>query len=160
VRIKQEVSFVVQSETISGDEIERRLSLDADKIKVKGSRTTEPLRPRFHSWRITCDEPGLRLDEQVARVVERLRPVRQALEELRNDPQVELALSVFRDFDADDGAEDDAEDAPRQVAQRGGQDLDLVRLSGQHQLLGWHLDAEVVAFFSTLGCAFDFDEYG
>jgi hypothetical protein len=36
----------------------------------------------------------------------------------------------------------------------------LEKLSGQHQLLGWHLSAEVMSFLVNLGAEIDADEYG
>jgi hypothetical protein len=36
----------------------------------------------------------------------------------------------------------------------------LEKLSGQHQLLGWHLDRHVLNFLSEVGAEFDADEYG
>jgi hypothetical protein len=35
----------------------------------------------------------------------------------------------------------------------------LKRSPGQHPLLGFHMDAELVAFAAQVGVGFDFDEY-
>jgi hypothetical protein len=32
--------------------------------------------------------------------------------------------------------------------------------AGQHHLLGWHLDAEVIRFLAGVKADFDVDEYG
>jgi hypothetical protein len=33
-------------------------------------------------------------------------------------------------------------------------------MTGQHQLLGWHLDRETLQFILGIGAAIDVDEYG
>ncbi|MEU0408329.1 DUF4279 domain-containing protein [Streptomyces griseorubiginosus] len=41
----------------------------------RGSRFTEPaVVPVDHSWMVVCRDPGLRVDEQIARVLDRLQP--------------------------------------------------------------------------------------
>jgi hypothetical protein len=35
-----------------------------------------------------------------------------------------------------------------------------VRLPGQHQLLGFHLDVDLMKRLVALSCSVDFDEYG
>ena len=36
----------------------------------------------------------------------------------------------------------------------------LEKLSGQHQLLGWRLDSDTMAFLVAVGAFLDVDEYG
>ncbi|MEV7567922.1 DUF4279 domain-containing protein [Streptomyces tanashiensis] len=50
------------------------LGVQPDETKVRGSRVVEPAIPACHQWRIVCREPGLRVDEQIALVLDRLRP--------------------------------------------------------------------------------------
>ncbi len=79
VRIKQYVYFSVISETSTADEIANFLGLPPDKLAVRGSRLVDPPRPRFHSWQLVCDSPGLRIDQQASAVLERLRAVEDRL---------------------------------------------------------------------------------
>ena len=51
------------------------LGLEPDEVLVLGSRSADPLRPASHSWKVKCDEPGLRVDAQLARLFERLDPI-------------------------------------------------------------------------------------
>jgi hypothetical protein len=59
-------------------------------------------------------------------------------------------LQLVRHFDDDDGEEEElsVSDAP------------LQKLAGQHQLLGWHLDSDVLGFLARVGAEIDADEYG
>ena len=51
------------------------LGLEADETTVRGGRRTESNAiPVQHCWKIVCREPGLRVDERVARIIERLAP--------------------------------------------------------------------------------------
>jgi hypothetical protein len=59
-------------------------------------------------------------------------------------------LQLVRFFDDEDGEEEELSppDAP------------LQKLSGQHQLLGWHLDRDSLGFLAHVGAEIDADEYG
>jgi hypothetical protein len=60
-------------------------------------------------------------------------------------------LQLVRFFNDDEG-EDEEEVSPP--------DAPLQKLAGQHQLLGWHLDADSLNFLSRIGAETDADEYG
>jgi hypothetical protein len=133
-----------------------RLGLEPDEVSVRGSRMAAPPRPVSHAWRIVCRERGLTVDQQIGRIMQRLRPhqdqivaMSQALtsESPRHGGAV---LRVVRYFDDADG--EDEELSPPGAA--------LQKLAGQHQLLGWTLEREVLEFLLATGAYLDVDEYG
>ena len=110
-------------------------------------------------WQIRCDEPGLTVDEQIAKVVARLAPYQDRLAHLGQElagqePPGSLRLQVVRHFDDDEG-EDESERAWVDAEGHAWE-----RLPGQHQLLGWHLDSDVLGFLRSVGAELDVDEYG
>ena len=153
MRIRQYVYFSVYSETATAEEIASYLGLDPDRMAVRGSRSTDPPRPPEHRWELVCELPGLQIDEQVASVLGRLRRVEHRLVTIGAELLGEgggCVLGVVRSFNDDEGEEEELSppDAP------------LQKLAGQHQLLGWHLDADTLTFLSRIGAEIDADEYG
>jgi len=70
---------------------------------------------------------------------------------LAEGPRCGASIGVVRHF----------EEGEEEVIREGEVDgLRLESLPGQHQLLGWHLDAEVLAFLVAIGAELDVDEYG
>ncbi|MFG3700120.1 hypothetical protein ACGF5C_19690 [Micromonospora sp. NPDC047620] len=49
---------------------------------IRGSRREEPVIPAMHRWKVTCRKPGLTVDEQVARIVDRCSTTPNALAHL------------------------------------------------------------------------------
>jgi hypothetical protein len=155
VRIKQLAYFGIFSETVSADDVGRRIGLESERTSVRGSRIADPPRPKFHIWRAQCDTPGLTVDEQIARVMARLDPYRAAIgRAIAEIEDAHASLSVVRYFGAW-LAEDEGEEEELTVTPDG-----LEKLPGQHQLLGWHLSREVMEFLLDVGAEMDFDEYG
>ena len=153
MRIRQYVYFSVYSKTATADEIASYLGLDPDRILVRGSRSTDPPRPPEHSWELQCDSPGLTIDGQAASVLDRLRGVEDRLVTIRADLLGEgggCSLQLVRYFNDDEGEEEELSPP----------DARLQQLAGQHQLLGWHLDADSLNFLSRIGAEIDADEYG
>ncbi len=156
MRVRQRVSFILFSTQVSAAEITARLGLEPDRIGVRGSRRPTPPVPRCHSWRITCDDRGLAVDDQLARVVARLASHKDRIgllaRELRaGDPQHGgAAMAVARYFDTDEGEEEELSPP----------DEPLQKLPGQHQLLGWVLDRDVLEFLLAVDAILDVDEYG
>lgn len=116
--------------------------------------------PRGHSWEVECREPGLTIDEQIAKVLSRISPQEHKIAELardleKEDPSGGAVLRVVRFFNDDEGEE---EEVPETILLDDGRELE--KLSGQHQLLGWHLDKEVMTFLRAVGADLDVDEYG
>jgi hypothetical protein len=150
LRIRQYTYFAVKSRDLSAKEIERRLGISADRLRVAGSEGEEPLRPAAHSWELVCERASLTVDEQIANVVARLQPARAALRALTAAGEVSAVLQVVRYFDDESGEE---ENVTRSAA-------GTERLLGQHQLLGWHLDLDTIGFLAAVRADLDVDEYG
>jgi hypothetical protein len=156
MRVRQYVYFALHSSTLPAAEMATRLGLEPDEVSVRGSRTTTPPRPVTHVWKIVCRDRGLTVDEQIDRVMARLRPYRERIAALVQAITADgfeydgAVLEVVRHFDDADGEEERLD--PPEAA--------LQRLAGQHQLLGWSLDREVLEFLLATGAHFDVDEYG
>ncbi len=155
MRVSQYVYFAVASTRLPATEITARLGVEPDDALVRGSRLAEPPRPAAHKWRVVCREPGLTVDEQLGRVVDRLEEhagrigaLVAELQELDDRPSIST-LQVVRIFDHPDGEE---EEVPPSVD-------GLTKLAGQHQLLGWHLDARTLDFLRATRAELDVDEY-
>ena len=158
MRIRQYVSFLMFSATTTADELSGRLGLTPDYSNVLGSRVpgAHPI-PRRHMWEVRCDSPGLRIDEQIATVVSRLKPhearIAATARQLRAaDPAAGVVFSIVRYFDDAEGEEEVI-----QHVVAGGHHLES--LSGQHQLLGWHIDRDTLEFILRLDAELDADEY-
>jgi hypothetical protein len=151
MKIEQYVYFAIASSVLVPDEIGRRVGLVPDHVMIRGSRSEDPPRPKYHKWELRSDERGLGIGEQVERVMGRLAPARDAIRDLvASSDDIAAWLQIVRYFNAEAGEEEEIT-----VTEDG-----LEKLSGQHQLLGWHLDREVIAFLADVGAEFDADEYG
>ena len=99
MKIRQYVYFGIKSEVLTADEIAQRVGLAPDRAVVRASRTADPPRPCFHVWEIRCDESGLRIDEQIERVIVRVEPVGTAIRDLIAEPsEVHAWLQMVRYF--------------------------------------------------------------
>ncbi|MER6298198.1 DUF4279 domain-containing protein [Kitasatospora sp. NPDC001539] len=150
--ISQYVYFGLSSLTMSAAEMTAVLGIEPDEITVRGSRFTEPqVIPVLHRWKIVCSEPGMSVDEQVARVVARLEPHVDAIAALARQLDADdrqgpsAVLEVVRMFNDEDGQDRLASASPELIE---GPDL-----------LGWHLGRDVLAFLHATGAALDVDEY-
>jgi hypothetical protein len=147
VRVGQYAYFALHSPSVSAEEMAARLGLEPDEVSVRGGRTPAPPRPVTHAWKIVCRQRGLTVDEQVAQIMRWLRPYRDSIAALsgelaaRDPGRAGAVLEVVRDFDDPDGEED--EPSPPGAEPE--------RLPGQHQLLGWYLDREVLEFLGEVG---------
>jgi hypothetical protein len=150
VRIKQYVLFVMHSDRLAPDEISREVGLVADEVALRGSRSVDPPRPISNVWRLRSDGAGLAVDDHVRRLIERLGPSKSAIRALLDcQADVRARFEVVRYFNAEDG-EDEV------IGVAGG----LVKLAGQHQLLGWQLTREMLQFFADIDADLWVDEYG
>ncbi len=150
MKIKQYVYFGISSETLTAEAIAERIELQPDKTMVRGSRTQDPPRPARHKWQLGSYEPGGDISDHVSRVLARVKPARDAIRALVGEGEVQAWLQFVRNFGTDDGEEEIIDETPE----------GLVKLSGQHQLLGWHLHRDVLAFLHDVGAEIDADEYG
>jgi hypothetical protein len=99
---------------------------------------------------IVYREPGLRVDEQIARIMERLTPHTAAIAALTRRLKVEeggpsAVLEVVRKFKD----EPDLPVLPTE-ADAGAEASDL---------FGWHLGRDVLDFLQATGAVLDVDEY-
>jgi len=99
------------------------------------------------------------VDAQIREVIDRLGPHRQMVADRikqlsGDDPPGFAVLQVVRYFDDEEGVEEVTRVTELST---GGQ---LESLPGQHQLLGGHLDGDVIEFLCSVGAEMDVDEYG
>ncbi|PZF86781.1 DUF4279 domain-containing protein [Micromonospora deserti] len=153
--ISQYAYFALSSDRVSAAEITARLGIEPDEIVVRGSRLASPARPASHRWKITCREPGLMVDEPINRIVdrlfghaERIGELAAELDNIDGGPGASV-LQVVRVFEHPDGEEEDLT----------GPVEGLEKVAGQHQLLGWHVDARVLEFLRLTRAELDVDEY-
>lgn len=148
MQVNQYAYFALSSRRIPATETATILGLEPDETTVRGSRVAEPdAIPVLHRWKIVCREPGLSVDEQIARVLERLAPHTAAIAALarrldNEEPGPAAVLEVVRCFNEraeQQGRNDAATEAPN--------------------LFGWHLGREVLDFLQATGAVLDVDEY-
>lgn len=139
--VRQYVYFALSSRSTSAAEMSAALGIEPDRTVTRGSRRTEPsAAPVDHRWVVECRDPGLAVDEQVARILRRLAPHTDAIAALarRLDGEPEAGpsavLEVVRYFNEGDS---------------------------EHQApsLGWHLGRDVLDFLDATGAVLDVDEY-
>ncbi|GAA4511284.1 hypothetical protein GCM10023191_075170 [Actinoallomurus oryzae] len=112
MRVRQYVYFALHSSTLPAAEMATRLGLEPDEVSVRGSRTTTPPRPVTHVWKVVCRDRGLTVDEQIDRVMARLRPYREQIAALARTITADASeydgavLEVVRHFDDADGEEE------------------------------------------------------
>jgi Domain of unknown function (DUF4279) len=153
--ISQYVYFAIWSVHIPAVEVTERLGIEPDEQTIRGSKSAHPIRPVSHCWRVVCRTPHLTVDEQINRIVDRLLPHAVRIGELARElERAEGAaggsrLQVVRVFEHPDGEEEDLTSPVE----------GMEKLAGQHQLLGWHLDARMLEFLHLTGADLDIDEY-
>ena len=135
VRTRHYVYFALKSEVRTGAEMGKRIGLAADRVRVRGSMV--PSDPRPHTWEIIANEPELRVDEQIARVMDRIRPYQHAIRDCVSIEPCKATLNASRLW------------------------LDTTREGpGFHHPVGWHLSADVMAFLLDVGAELKVREYG
>lgn len=157
MRISQYVYFALRSETVPATTVAAHVGLQPDAVTVRGTLRAAPPVPVCHSWKIECRQPGLTVNEQIARVLDRIRPVAEPIRSLTAAGSVWAVLEVVRDFD-DEGEGEGEEEHRDPVVTDDGRVLQ--RLAGQHQLLGWALEAADLAFLASIPADLGVDEYG
>ncbi|GGY88774.1 DUF4279 domain-containing protein [Streptomyces avidinii] len=119
--LDQYVYFALSSERTSAQEMTALLGIEPDETTVRGSRRTEPAIPVCHSWKVVCREPGLRVDDQVAHVLDRLRPhtdrIAKLARQLNQEPEPGSAarLQIVRYFRDAEGKPGRIRRTPRRV---------------------------------------------
>ncbi|GAA4615819.1 hypothetical protein GCM10023195_70020 [Actinoallomurus liliacearum] len=149
--VSQYTYFALASTWMPATEITARLGIEPDEVTVRGSRLTRPPRPVAHEWHVVCRKPGLTVDEQMTRIIDRLfdhaeRIGALAAELDRVDGESGASrLQVVRIFEHPEGS----------TSPIGG----LENHSERHRLLGWHLDARAREFLRLTRAELDVDEY-
>jgi hypothetical protein len=107
--------------------------------------------PAEHSWRIYAADQERPVDEQISELLARLQPYQEAIAAFvgGEGSASRAQLHVVRHFNDPDG-EEESLDSPASG---------LEKLPGQHQLLGWHLSRDVMAFLMSVAAELDVDEY-
>jgi Domain of unknown function (DUF4279) len=158
VRIRQSVEFGITSTNTTADELATRIGIEPDRVSVKGSRITEPPIPRWHWWKIVCDENDLNIDEQIAKVLSRVKShsadIAMIVKELeRESPPGGAQLSIVRYFNDQDGAD------AKWGTIESSKGIEEVRGPLDHDLLGWRLSADDLGFLVEIGANIWVDEY-
>ncbi|WP_030372107.1 DUF4279 domain-containing protein [Streptomyces rimosus] len=152
--LEQYVYFALSSERMSAREMTVLLGVQPDETSVRGSRSSQPAVPVCHRWKIVCREPGLRVDEQIAHVLDRLRPhtdrIAGIVKQLADEPGAEgtAVLEVVRYFS---DAHEPGDDGDNGDDEQSGTE--------KPNLLGWSLDRKVLEFLAVTGAVLDVDEY-
>ena len=165
MRVRQYVHFDLRSLSVTAAEMTARLGIEPDEARLRGSRRLEPtVVPWAHIWKVECRQPGFRVDEQLAVLLDRLEPHVDAIatlaaalrtaDGLEPGSRDSAQLSVARWFDVGDGEEED----DGLVTLDDGRVLE--RAGGQHQLLGWWLDRRTLEFLDAVRAELNVDEYG
>ncbi|WP_406858737.1 DUF4279 domain-containing protein [Streptomyces sp. HUAS MG47] len=151
--LHQYVYFALSSRRITAQEITDALGIEPDETKVVNPRRlpVDPANAFCQIWKVVCREPDLCVDEQIAHVLGRLRPRTDLIAELmkqynsagdEEEPGLEAVLEVVRYFN--DGEQQDEVGQPQ---------------DREHNLFGWALDREAIAFLAATGAFLDVDEY-
>ncbi|WP_097880280.1 DUF4279 domain-containing protein [Streptomyces sp. st140] len=152
--LRQYVYFALSSRRITAQEITDRLGIEPDETRVINPRRlpADPAKPFCQVWQVVCREPGLHVDEQIARVLGRLRPQTDRIAELmkqfnsaedEGEPGLEAWLEVVRYFNDDEQEEETGQ----------------AREGEKRNLFGWALDREAIEFLAATGTLLDVDEY-
>ncbi|MFI9724633.1 DUF4279 domain-containing protein [Streptomyces sp. NPDC052396] len=145
--VRQYAYFALTSPHTSANEMASLLNITPDEVTVRDSRSTEPVVvPVTHRWKVYCREPDLGVDEQIAHILNKLRPHTDLIPKLAGRLTAEgggAVLQIVRYFN---GIERD------QLPDRPGD-------SDSPNLFGWHLDRHVLEFISAVGAELDVDEY-
>ncbi|GAA2646615.1 hypothetical protein GCM10010425_65350 [Streptomyces spororaveus] len=144
--IDQYVYFALSSELTSAQEMTARLGVEPDETTVRGSRSIQPAIPVCHRWKTVCREPSLRVDEQMACVLNRLRP--------HTDRIVELVGQLGQEPDTGNVAVLEIVRYFRDAGEPGQADP-----AGKPNLFGWGLDRGALEFLAATGAVLDVDEY-
>jgi len=151
VPVKQYVYFALSSHDTSAAEMTAILGIEPDETLVRAGRIAEPEPvPVLHRWKIVCRSPGLCVDEQIARVLQRLTPHTEAIAALARRLDAEgigpsAVLEVVRYFNDEPDQQDPSVEQNTETE--------------APNLFGWHLDRAVLDFLQATGAVLDVDEY-
>jgi hypothetical protein len=153
MRMSQYVYFMLDSESMSSVEMADHLGMEPDEVRVRGSKQLHPVRPASHAWMIVCRTSGLDLDTLVATVLGRVAPAAPRVRELVDTNDVFATLQIVRYFDDENGQPEESV-----TVDEDGHSWE--KMPGQHQMLGWALEADVLGLLVSMRATIDVDEYG
>jgi hypothetical protein len=147
--IRQYSYLAVTSKTLRPQDIEGRLLMKADAHEQwgKGRLKADPTYRLTNVWKLLCVEI-MRVDEQIEALITRISPAKERLLKLTSQGDVEVSLQIVRYFND-----------PHGESEAIVEDGEYIKLSGQHQLLGWSISAEALALLASLHANVDVDEY-
>jgi Domain of unknown function (DUF4279) len=151
MKIHQYAHLDIGSDVYDPDQITLRLGPEPTSVSWRGCRSNEPMIPKSNVWRFRASAID-RIDDLLTELIGALESVSGRLASLTAGDASWVGVSIMRSFDDRQGVEEELTPA--------GAPIGLVKLPGQHQLLGFHLDVALLARFVSLGCSLDFDEYG
>lgn len=108
--MSQYVYFSLRSDDTTAAEISSHLGLELDEVMVRGSRIADPPRPACHAWNISCRTRGLRVDDQITEVLDRIKPVAARVRALVDGGEIVAELQIVRYFNDEDGEEEEFPD--------------------------------------------------
>ena len=153
MRISQYAYFSLSSETVTAATITGSLGIEPDKILVRGARDAARVIPRVHEWSVMARGDNRPVNDMVTELLRRLEPVIAKITTVVREMPVQARLQLVRKFDDPEGVDDQG--TTPEMAARGWE-----KLSGQHHLLGWHLDRQALDFLERTNAELDVDEYG
>lgn len=154
MQIRQYAYFALTSTVVTPSDMTARVLVEPDEVIEMGSARSGKFVAKRHRWAVECRASGLDVGELIERVLARVEPAASRVRALVDSGDVVAELRVVRYLDDDDGEVE----SHQPVTLPDGSELEV--LSGQHQLLGWHLDRRVIDFLSAAGVELDVDEYG
>lgn len=152
VPVRQYAYFALVSHSTPAAEVTAILGIEPDRTVVRGSRRTKPTAiPVVHRWIVECREPGLSVDKQITRILERLAP--------HTDAIADLAQRLKAEVDGGSGAVLEVVRYFNEAALRSSDDSENALESAAEGPLGWHLGRDVLDFLQATGTVLDVDEY-
>lgn len=150
--MNQYAYFQLGSATRSAAELSAELGMEPDEVGIRGSESAEPPIPARHTWEIVNRAPNTDVEDLVVPLLDRISPVASRVRDLTDDGSVHATLIVVRYFNDRTGVvEEEVE-----TEQDGHQ---LVKMPGQHQMLGWALEPEALGLLASMNAVIWFDEY-
>ena len=154
MKVRQYVYLGMLSETVDPGQISHRLGLVPDEIRLRGSRHPGPPSvPRTHIWQLNSGvvRDDVPLNDHFEALLARLAGSASRVRALLDEGAVDGVIRVVRRFDP--GPED------VEIVKPGRQVGNLEKVGGQHPLVGFGIDAELLKYAAEANLVFDFDEY-
>ncbi|MEV0551787.1 DUF4279 domain-containing protein [Nocardia salmonicida] len=146
MKIRHYSYFELASTIVSVAELTICLGVEPDHLEVKGTTNARGRVRMLHTWRISDDREGA-VDEQLERLIDRLKPGRTQLIALASDADIWSRMQVVRYYHDPDGVHYAPAGTPSD------------QVSEWPRPLGWHLSVPTLEFLSLTATSFDVDEF-